>query len=89
MIGRVMKTKGYGRKQSCPNLSYYPSIFMEGLRKAMRNLSQGGQSLGQDLNLEYPKYKTGVLTTQLWCLVGNCGSRTAALKKTLLLWPLL
>jgi hypothetical protein len=34
----MMNWKGYGRKWSWPSLRYYPSIYLEGLRK---NLNQG------------------------------------------------
>jgi hypothetical protein len=50
-----MTWKGFGRKQSWPNLRYYPGIYLEGLRKTMKNLSHYSQSSGQDLNLAPPK----------------------------------
>jgi hypothetical protein len=31
-----MNWKGYGRKQSWPNLRYYPEICLEGLRETMK-----------------------------------------------------
>jgi hypothetical protein len=31
-----MNWKGYGRKQSQPNLRYYPGICLEGLRKTRK-----------------------------------------------------
>jgi hypothetical protein len=33
-----MNWKGHGRKWSWPNLRYYPGIFLEGLRKNMKEL---------------------------------------------------
>jgi hypothetical protein len=45
---------------SGPNLRYYPGHLPGGLRKT---LSQGSQSVHQDLNPTPPKYKAGVLTT--------------------------
>jgi hypothetical protein len=32
--------EGYGMKQPWPLLRYYPSIYLEGLRKAMKSLRQ-------------------------------------------------
>jgi hypothetical protein len=34
-----MNWKQYGRKQSWSNLRYYPGISLEGMRKALKNLS--------------------------------------------------
>jgi hypothetical protein len=34
----MMNWKGCGRKQSWPNLRYYPNIFLEGLGKPTKNL---------------------------------------------------
>jgi hypothetical protein len=53
----MMKWKGFGRKRLWPN------ICLQGLRKAMKTLSQDSQSTGQDLNQEPPKYEAGVLIT--------------------------
>lgn len=47
-----------------PNLSYYPSICLEELRKSMKVLSQDNKFPGQDFNLGPPKYETGMLTTR-------------------------
>jgi hypothetical protein len=55
----ILNWKGYGRKWSWSNWKYHSGIFLEGLRKATKNL---GQSLDQDLNLGPPKY-IGMLTT--------------------------
>jgi hypothetical protein len=46
----MMKWQGYGRKRSWPDLRYYPGIFVEGLRKTTKNLSQESRSLSRDLN---------------------------------------
>jgi hypothetical protein len=32
----MMNWKGYGRNWSWPNLRYYPSIYLEGLRKTTK-----------------------------------------------------
>jgi hypothetical protein len=48
-----------------PDLRYYPSICLEGLKKIMINFSQDSWSLGQDLNLGHSKYKERALTTRL------------------------
>jgi hypothetical protein len=45
MNGKNMEGSGHGLI-----LRYYPGIHLEGLRKAMKNLSQYSWSLGQDLN---------------------------------------
>jgi hypothetical protein len=37
MMGLLMNWKEYGKKQSSPDLRYYPSICLEGLRKTMKN----------------------------------------------------
>jgi hypothetical protein len=33
-----MNWKGYGRKELWPDLGYYSGIFLEGLRKTVKNL---------------------------------------------------
>jgi hypothetical protein len=62
----IMNWKGCGRKQSWPNLRYYPSICLEGLRKTTKYLRQGSRSPGRDLNLGSPEYEAGVLTIRPW-----------------------
>jgi hypothetical protein len=62
-----MNWKRCGGKQSWPNLSYYPGIYLEGLRRGMENLSQVIRSLGQDLKPGPLEYKAGVLTTRSLC----------------------
>jgi hypothetical protein len=59
----MMTWKGCRRKQLWPNLRYDPSIYLEGLRKTMENISQDSQSSRQDMNLSHPEYEAGVLTT--------------------------
>jgi hypothetical protein len=59
----MMNWKGCVRKQSWPNLRYYPGICLAGPRKSTKNLSQDSWSLGQDLNLGPPEYEAQVLTT--------------------------
>jgi hypothetical protein len=44
---------------------YYMSIYLEKLRKTIKNLSQKSWSLGRDPNLGHPKYNREVLTAQL------------------------
>jgi hypothetical protein len=58
-----MKWKGCGWEWLWPNLKYDHDIFIERLRKAMHNLSQDIQSLGQYLNPGSPECDAGVLTT--------------------------
>jgi hypothetical protein len=57
----MMNWKGCGRMRPRPNLRYYPSICMEGLRKTTKNLSQNSRCPGRDLNSWSPEYKEGVL----------------------------
>jgi hypothetical protein len=59
-----MNCKIFGCKRSYPYFRYYPSICVEGLKKAMTSLSQDSRSPGRDWNSEPPEYEAGVLTTQ-------------------------
>jgi hypothetical protein len=59
-----MNLKGCGRKQSWPNLRYYPGIFLEGLRKTTKALSQDNRFPCQDLNSGPTEYEAGVLSTR-------------------------
>jgi hypothetical protein len=45
---------------SCANMSHYPGIFLEGLMKIMRNISQDSWLPGRDINL-------GLLNTRHEC----------------------
>jgi hypothetical protein len=60
----MMNRKGCGRKQSWPNISYYPGICLEGLMKSTEQFSQDGRSPGRHLNPAPPEYKVEVLTTR-------------------------
>jgi hypothetical protein len=53
--------EGFGRKRSCPNLTYYPGICLKRMRKITKNLSQNSRSPGRDLNLGPPEYEAGVV----------------------------
>jgi hypothetical protein len=64
-----MNWKGCGKKQSGPNLRYYPGICLEGLRKTTEDLSKYIWSLGQDFNPGPPEYEAGELTAQPQCSV--------------------
>lgn len=46
-----------------PNLSYYPSNFLEKMRKPMKKSSQDSQSPPWDLKSGPPEYETRLLTT--------------------------
>jgi hypothetical protein len=59
----MMNWKGCGRRQSWPNLRYYPGSCLEGLRKTAKTLSQNSWSPGPDLNQKLSKYEAGMLTT--------------------------
>jgi hypothetical protein len=58
-----MNWKGCGRKQSWPNLRYYPSIYLEELRQTIKNLGHDRWSLDRDLKPVPPEYE-GVFTTE-------------------------
>jgi hypothetical protein len=60
-----------GRKQSWNNISHYPGICLQELRKTTKKISHNSESLGYDLNLGSPTYKAGVLTTWLQSHNGN------------------
>jgi hypothetical protein len=47
----MMNWKGYGKKRLWPNLSHCPVMFLEGLRKATTNFSQG--------NVSQPRFEWG------------------------------
>jgi hypothetical protein len=51
-------------KEAVVTLRYYPGIFLEGLRKATKNLSRDSQSLGLDLNPGPYEHETGFLITR-------------------------
>jgi hypothetical protein len=67
MIGLFinMNWKGYGRKRSCPNLSYYPGICLEGLGKITKKINQVNRSQGRDIKPRPPEYEAQMLTTWL------------------------
>jgi hypothetical protein len=44
-------------------LRYYPSTFLEGLKKTKKNVSEDNWSLGQENHLGSPKYEAKVITT--------------------------
>jgi hypothetical protein len=53
-----------GTKPSSPDLRYYPSIILEGLRKPMTSLSQHNWPPGLGLNSGPLEYEAGVPTTR-------------------------
>jgi hypothetical protein len=55
--------KIYESKRSWPNLRYYPGICVEGLRKAIKILSQHSGSPDRDLSVGPPEYVAGIVTT--------------------------
>jgi hypothetical protein len=57
----VNKLKNTERKQYWPNLRYYPSICMEGLRRRVKTLSQYKRTEGVDLRtrIRSANYLTG------------------------------
>jgi hypothetical protein len=61
-----MNWECYERKRWWPNLRYYPSIYLERLRKTTKTLSQDTRCPGRDSSPSTPEYETGVLTSWLW-----------------------
>jgi hypothetical protein len=61
-----------GRKQSWPNLRYYPGICVEKLRKTIKNLSQDSWSLSRDLNSGLPEYKANATFSKVLCRKMHC-----------------
>jgi hypothetical protein len=57
-----MNLKGCERKRLWSNVSHYPDICMEGLRKITKDLSLNSRSPGRDLNPRPPEFEAGVLT---------------------------
>jgi hypothetical protein len=53
------------------SLSYYPSIYADGLRKLTKYLSRYSQSLCRDLDPVPPEYEVEILTSQLQSYVVN------------------
>jgi hypothetical protein len=68
----MMNRKGCGRKRPWPNLRYYSSICLEGLRNITKNFIQDTGFPGQNLNPVPPEYEAGVLTTGPQRLVAPC-----------------
>jgi hypothetical protein len=62
---RIMNWNERGRERSWYNLRYYPGIFLEGLRKLMKNFSQYSRLKVDYLSLGLPEYATGALPTKL------------------------
>jgi hypothetical protein len=60
-----MNWKGHGRKWYLPDLSYCPSICLEGLWNITKVPSQHSQFSDLDFNPGPPEYKAGVLHTLL------------------------
>jgi hypothetical protein len=56
----MLNWKGCGRKVSCPNLRYYFSICLEGLRKTTK-ICQGDGLLAEILARNLPNYKRSFL----------------------------
>jgi hypothetical protein len=52
------------KKSLWPNLRYYTEIFLEGLRKAIKNFSQDSRSPDQDMNPRLPEYEAVLLITR-------------------------
>jgi hypothetical protein len=56
----ILNWKESRRNQSCPNLKYYFDIYLKGLRKITKILSQIGRSVARHFNPGPPKYEAGV-----------------------------
>jgi hypothetical protein len=68
----MVNWEGCGRKLSWSNLKLHPRVFLKGLKKATKNLSQDSQTPGRDLKPGHPKHETGVLTTEPRRFVSPC-----------------
>jgi hypothetical protein len=62
-----MNGEKFGRKWWWRNLSYYPNIYLEGLRKATKDLSEDSRYSGRNSNQVTPKYKSEQLPLELTC----------------------
>lgn len=75
-----MHYKNCGNKQSRSVIRYYPSIYLEGLRKVMKNLNQHNPPPCQELYSGPSNHKAGVLNVQpqqnitLGTIMKNCSS---------------
>jgi hypothetical protein len=57
----MMNGKGFGSKQSWPNLRYYARIRLERLRTTRKNTINTAGRQGRDLNPGPPEYEVGML----------------------------
>jgi hypothetical protein len=64
---------GCRRRRSWPNLKHYLSLYLEGVRKTTKNLSQDNRSPGQDLNPGPSEYEAGVLNVTVVCHIAILG----------------
>jgi hypothetical protein len=69
-----------GRKRSLPNISHYPCIFLEGLRRATKTLNRDSRSPGRDMKPRPPEYEAQVLTTRQWRSVQPISAATLFLR---------
>jgi hypothetical protein len=53
--------KGCGKKQANAHLRYDPTIFLDGLRKTLKNFNQNSRSLSEDFNLGPPNCEAEML----------------------------
>jgi len=65
-----------------PILSYYLSIFVEGLRKTSYNPSEDSQPTYQEVSLRSPRYEVGALITQLQHPVQDVSGQEASTDET-------
>jgi hypothetical protein len=61
----VMDWKGCGKKRSWSDFRYYPGIYLDGLRKTTKDLSQDSRSPGRDFKPGPAEYEVGVLIIRL------------------------
>jgi hypothetical protein len=61
--------EGCGRKQSWPNFWYNSGIFLEGLRKTMKNFREDNRYPGRDSNRSHPEFKSEALPLKVVCSV--------------------
>jgi hypothetical protein len=67
----MMYWKGFGKKQSRPNLRHYPGLFLEIMWKITKNINQDSSHPWRDSNRAPPEHKSESLPPKPPCSVGG------------------